>query len=40
MALNAPIHLAAPDGVLRTVTLGDLLPLSFGPEFLLRETPR
>ncbi len=40
MALDAPIHLAGPGGVLRTVTLGDLLPLSFGPEFLLRERSR
>ncbi len=40
MALDALVHLAGPAGVIRTVTLGELLPLSFGPEFLLRETPR
>jgi len=40
MALDAPLHLAGPAGVIRTVTLGELLPLSFGPEFLLKDTPR
>ncbi len=40
MALDAPIHLAGPGGVLRTVTLGELLPLSFGPEFLLGRSAR
>jgi hypothetical protein len=40
MPLDAPLHLAGPAGVIRTVTLGELLPLSFGPEFLLKETPR
>jgi cytidine deaminase len=34
MALDAPVHLAGLSGPLRTVTLADLLPLSFGPEFL------
>ena len=34
MALDAPVHLAGPGGVIRTVTLGELLPLSFGPEHL------
>jgi cytidine deaminase len=28
------IHLCAPDGLHRTVTLGQLLPMSFGPEHL------
>jgi len=28
------IHLCGPDGLHRTVTLGDLLPLSFGPHNL------
>ena len=28
------IHLCGPDGLRRTVTLGELLPLSFGPENL------
>ena len=28
------IHLCGPDGVRRTVTVGELLPLSFGPENL------
>ncbi|HEX7400463.1 MAG TPA: cytidine deaminase [Candidatus Limnocylindrales bacterium] len=40
MSLDASIHLAGPAGVLRTVTLGELLPLSFGPEFLLDRTAR
>lgn len=39
-ALDTPVHLAGLDGVLRTVTLGDLLPLSFGPEFLGKEAVR
>jgi cytidine deaminase len=26
-----PVHLCDPDGMRRTVTLGELLPLSFGP---------
>ena len=40
MPLDAQVHLAGLAGVIRTVTLGELLPLSFGPEFLLTETPR
>ena len=40
MSLDGPVHLAGPEGVIRTVTLGELLPLSFGPEFLRKETPR
>ena len=28
---DLPIHLCGPDGLHRTVTLGQLLPLSFGP---------
>lgn len=40
MAPEAPIHLAGPAGVIRTVTLGDLLPMSFGPEHLGKEAPR
>jgi cytidine deaminase len=40
MSLDGPVHLAgAAEGVLRTVTLGDLLPLSFGPEHLHKEHP-
>ncbi len=40
MALDAPVHLAGADeGILRTVSLGELLPMSFGPEHLHRETP-
>jgi cytidine deaminase len=27
---GTPVHLCGPEGVRRTVTLGDLLPLSFG----------
>ncbi len=37
---DTPIHLAGLTGILRTVTLGDLLPLSFGPEHLGREAVR
>ena len=37
---DTPIHLAGLAGILRTVTLGDLLPLSFGPEHLGREAVR
>jgi len=29
-----PIHLADPRGIRKTFTLGELLPLSFGPAFL------
>ena len=29
-----PIHICGPDGLRQTVTLGALLPLSFGPENL------
>jgi cytidine deaminase len=38
--LDTPVHLAGLAGVIRTVTLGDLLPLSFGPEFLGKEAVR
>jgi cytidine deaminase len=31
---DAPIHLADPRGIRRRVTLGELLPLSFGPHHL------
>lgn len=31
---DTPIHICSPEGPRRTVTLGDLLPLSFGPENL------
>jgi cytidine deaminase len=31
---DLPIHLCAPDGLHRTVTLGQLLPMSFGPHHL------
>ncbi len=31
---DTPIHVCAPGEVRKTVTLGDLLPLSFGPENL------
>ncbi len=33
-AENTPIHICGPDGWRQTVTLGELLPLSFGPENL------
>ena len=31
---DLPIHLCGPDGLHRTVTLGQLLPMSFGPQHL------
>ena len=31
---DVPIHICSPEGLRETVTLGDLLPLSFGPENL------
>lgn len=31
---DTQIHICGPEGVRRTVTLGELLPLSFGPENL------
>ena len=33
---DVPVHLAGPEGVRRTITLGELLPLAFGPEILGR----
>jgi len=39
-SLDTPVHLAGPAGVIRTVTLGELLPLSFGPEYLGKEAVR
>ena len=33
-APDTPVHLYGPEGIRRTVTLGDLLPLAFGPEQL------
>lgn len=33
-ANDLPIHLADPTGVKKTITLGELLPMSFGPENL------
>jgi cytidine deaminase len=33
-APETPIHLCGPTGLRRTVTLGELLPLAFGPEIL------
>jgi cytidine deaminase len=38
--LDTPIHLAGLAGVIRTVTMGDLLPFSFGPEYLGKEAVR
>jgi len=32
-----PIHICGPEGLRRTVTLGELLPLSFGPDHLRRQ---
>jgi homotetrameric cytidine deaminase len=34
MPLDGRVHLCAPSGERRTVTLEELLPMSFGPEFL------
>ena len=34
---STPIHVAGPEGVRRTFTLGELLPESFGPEHLSKE---
>ena len=31
---DVPVHLADPGGVKRTLTFGELLPMSFGPEHL------
>jgi cytidine deaminase len=31
---GVPIHLCGPEGLRRTITLGELLPLSFGPDHL------
>ena len=31
---DVPIHICSPEGVRRTFTLGELLPVSFGPENL------
>ena len=33
---DVPIHLCGPDGLHRTVTLGQLLPMSFGPHHVAR----
>ena len=38
--LDTPVHLAGLAGVIRSVTMGDLLPFSFGPEYLGREAVR
>ena len=34
--LDAQVYLCRPDGLQRKLTLGELLPLSFGPEQLIR----
>lgn len=34
---DVPVHLCAPEGVRRTLTMGELLPLSFGPAHLERK---
>jgi cytidine deaminase len=39
-APDTPVHLAGLAGVIRTVTLGELLPLSFGPGHLGKEAVR
>jgi cytidine deaminase len=37
---ETPIHIAGPDGVRRSFTLGELLPFSFGPDNLSARSPR
>jgi len=37
---DLPIHLCGPDGLHRTVTLGQLFPMSFGPHHLRSEERR
>jgi cytidine deaminase len=39
-SLETPVHLAGLAGVIRTVTMGELLPFSFGPGHLGREAVR
>ena len=36
---DVPVHLAGPEGVRRTVTVGELLPLAFGRETLGTHRP-
>jgi len=36
---STPIHIAGPDGVRASFTLGELLPHSFGPEHLTERDP-
>jgi cytidine deaminase len=36
---DTPVHMAGPEGVRLTRTLGELLPLSFGPDALGRPGP-
>lgn len=31
---DTPVHICGPEGLRQTITLGELLPLSFGPENL------
>jgi cytidine deaminase len=38
-APDTPVHMAGPDGVRLTRTLGELLPLAFGPDALGRPGP-
>ncbi len=33
---DVPVHLCGPDGLHRTVTLGQLLPMSFGPHHIAK----
>jgi len=37
---TVPIHVCGPEGPRRTVTLGEILPLSFGPDNLAGPGPR
>ena len=33
-AADSPVHICSPDGVRKTVTMAELLPLAFGPDNL------
>ena len=34
---DTPVHVCGPEGVRRTFTLGELLPVSFGPDNLTND---
>ena len=37
-AATTPVHLCGPEGVRLTATLGELLPMAFGPQTITRPT--